>query len=141
MTEPFSTLLRCLRKDAKFTNAQLANRAEVPPSLISGLQTRKRRVGEFQARKIGRALHLQGEQLEAFVLRAVDTCTEKVLNESAPYPAELLNFLPKQLLQDGVSADAIDGIHVTVARGKPGNIQLFLIDGRQATLTTQLTLN
>ena len=49
MNEPFSTQLYRLRTNAHLTNAQLAEHAEVPESLISGLQNNNRRVGEYQA--------------------------------------------------------------------------------------------
>jgi hypothetical protein len=137
MNEPFSSQLYRLRTNAKLTNAGLAQRADVPESLISGLQNDNRRVGEYQARKIGRALNLHGERLEEFVLRAIDTSTEKILNDAKPYPAELLNLLAMQLRGAGIHADAIHAFDITGSQNVQ-DIHLTLNSGRQATLKTQL---
>lgn len=119
------------------TNAELAQRAGVPESFISGLQNDNRRVGEYQARKIGRALNLHGERLEVFVLRAIDTSTEKILNEAKPYPAELLNLLAMQLRSAGIHAEAIHAFNITGDENEQ-DIHLTLNSGKQVTLKTQL---
>lgn len=137
MNEPFSSQLYRLRTNAKLTNAELAQRADVPESFISGLQNDNRRVGEFQARKIGKALNLHGERLEEFVLRAIDTCTKKVLEEARDYPAELLNLLAKQLRRAGIYAEAIEAFDITGDESEQG-VTLLLGSGRKATLTTHL---
>lgn len=140
MNELFSTQLYRLRTNAKLTNAALAQRADVPASLISGLQNDNRRVGELQARRIGRALNLHGEQLEEFVLRAIDTCTEKILQEAKPYPAELLNLIAIQLNRAGVAAHGIADLAIDGTNTEQ-EISLTLHDGKQATLKTHLVLN
>ena len=137
MNEPFSTYLYSLRKNAKLTNAQLGQLADVPESLISGLQNDNRRVGEYQARKIGRALNLHGERLEEFVLRAIDTSTEKVLKETRDYPAELLNLLAQQLKRAGIAAKAIRRFNIQGDESEQ-HITLTLNTGQEATLRTQL---
>src|SRR5687767_14137920 len=91
-TTPFSTLLTTLRTEAHLSNRELARLAKVPASLVGALQSGKRRVGELQARKIAGALKLMGPQLDDFVFAAVNTCTEKVLEQSKPFPAEVINF-------------------------------------------------
>jgi len=137
MNEPFSSQLYRLRTNAKLTNAELARRADVPESFISGLQNDNRRVGEYQAGKIGRALNLEGEQLERFIYDAINTCTEKVLNEAKPYPAQLLNHLALQLQRAGISAAAIAAMTVD-GDLHDQDIRLTLNNGSQATLRTQL---
>ncbi|HEY3899599.1 MAG TPA: helix-turn-helix transcriptional regulator [Chthoniobacter sp.] len=137
MNEPFSTQLYRLRTNAKLTNAQLAERADVPESLISGLQNDNRRVGEYQANKIGTALNLHGEQLEQFVLRAIDTSTEKVLKEAREYPAELLNLIAKQLKRAGICAPAIQNFNIEGDESEQ-HVTLSLDGGRHATLRMQL---
>src|SRR5450631_4108997 len=107
MNLPFSTQLQTLRANAKLTNNELARLAEVPESLISGLLNNNRRVGEYQAMKIGRALKLTSENLEDFVYSAINTCTEKILNTAKPYPSQLLNLVAVQLHRAGIPAESI----------------------------------
>ena len=140
MNASFSSQLKQLRTSANFTNKELARLADVPESLISGLQNDNRRIGEFQALKIGRALQLQGETLEQFVLDAINHCTEKILNEAQPYPAALLNLLAVQLSRAGISADNIAGMNVHGDLFKQ-DITLTLTSGSSATLKTQLVCN
>lgn len=137
MNEPFSSQLYRLRTNAQLTNEELGQLADVPASLISGLQNDNRRVGEYQARKIGRALNLHGDRLEEFVLRAIDTCTQKVLSEAKDYPAELLNLLAKQLRRAGIHAESIHAFDITGDETDQG-VTLQLGSGRKAILTTHL---
>ena len=73
----FSEQLSTLRQNAQLTNQELADDAHVPASLIAGLQSGKRRIGEYQARKIGKALNLTGADLESFIFNAINNCSEK----------------------------------------------------------------
>src|SRR3954462_9625491 len=98
----FSDTLNALREAANLTNRELARRAGVPETLICGLQKGSRRVGEANARQIGVALGLEGEELNAFILQAIDTSTRKVLKSLEGFPATLLNFLALQLEKAGV---------------------------------------
>ena len=102
MQNNFSTTLSVLRRRAALTNIQLADRAHVSRSIIPGLQSGKRCVGEFQARKIGAALQLEGKELEAFIFCGINRCTEKILKQAQAYPAELLNLLALQLRRAGI---------------------------------------
>lgn len=137
MNVQFSSQLHKLRTDAKLTNLELARLAGVPESLISGLQNGNRRVGEYQARKIGRALKLTGDELEQFVYTAINTCTEKVLGDAKAYPSQLLNLVALQLHRAGISADSIFDCDIS---GNPygQDVTLMLGGGKTATLKTQL---
>jgi transcriptional regulator with XRE-family HTH domain len=137
MIESFSTQLRTLRTDAKLTNHELARRAGVPASLISGLQNNNRRVGEHQALKIGKALGLTHEALDEFVYRGIDTCTEKVLNAAKPYPSQLLNLLAVQLKQAGIDPGKIQQCTLSGDKHQQ-NVTLTLVGGGTTTLKTQL---
>ena len=139
MNVPFSSQLKALRKDARLTNNELARLADVPTSLISGLQTGKRQIGEYQARKIALALDLCGEEFERFVYAAINDCTEKVLNESKSYPAELLNLLARQLRGAGICADFIRKCTVNGDHREQA-VTLHLGNGDEATLTTLLKM-
>jgi transcriptional regulator with XRE-family HTH domain len=133
----FSQTLQALRTSAKLTNFELARLAEVPESLISGLQNDNRRVGEYQAMKIGRALKLTGEPLEQFVYDAINTCTEKVLNDAKPYPSRLLNLVALQLYRAGIPASCIRDCSV-VGDEHGQDVTLTLGSGRTAIFKTQL---
>ena len=106
----FGERLNNLRKQHDLTVYQLAKRAGVHQSLISGLQTNNRVVGEHNARKIGKALQLEGEALESFVYQAINNCTEKVLNEFKSYPAEVLNLIAGILASTGIMPSSINNV-------------------------------
>src|ERR1700733_4816313 len=129
MNNTFSSHLQQLRSNASLTNRELARLADVPESLISGLQNNNRRVGEYQARKIGVALKLEGATLDQFIYDAIDHCSEKVLNAFIEYPAQLLNLLASQLKEAGILPDAIHDYTVN-----DGDVSLTLSDGTKAML-------
>lgn len=133
----FKDQLTRLREKKGLSNRQLAELASVPHSLIAGLQSGRRSVGEFQARKIGRALGLQGEALETFVLAAISTCTEKVLNELRDYPASILNFLAKQLFISGILPQHLNQFQA-METGERNTIKLYLANGQVAELSSTL---
>lgn len=133
----FPDTLRSLRMAARLTNRQLASAANVPVSLISGLQTGKRRVGEKNARQIAEALGLTGQELDRFVFEAINTSTRKVLKESQGYPSELLNLLARQLRHAGVLPQEVD--RCSISEREPKALTLLLSNGRLARLETQLT--
>lgn len=133
----FPEYLTYLRKQANFTNQQLAEKAGVPRSLIAGLQSGRRRVGEYNARMIGAALGLKDRNLEDFIYQAIDTCTEKVLKDSQAYPAELLNLLAKQLRAVGVLPEQVDQCRVQ-GNHQASIVALSLKDGSQASIATMV---
>jgi transcriptional regulator with XRE-family HTH domain len=135
--QPFSRLLSTLRKAAKLTNSELAGRANVPKSLIAGLQSGKRRIGELQARRLGVALGLTGSELEQFVLAAIDTCTEKVLEEVKSYPAAFINLIARQLRGAGILAGSILQYAIG-GTSSSQTINFTMLNGHTARLTTHL---
>jgi transcriptional regulator with XRE-family HTH domain len=136
----FSERLKNMRANAKLTNRGLARLAKVPESLISGLQNEKRRVGELQASRIGEALGLAGNGLKDFVCQAINTCTQRLLHEAKAYPAEVINFLPQQLKDAGISAESIFRCTVD-GDSTQQSLTIWLSGDRQAVLRTELTLN
>jgi hypothetical protein len=136
----FRQYLTQLRTSAGLSNRDLAARAGVPHSFIAGLQAGSRRVGEIQARKIGLALGLNGDNLEEFVLLGVDTCTEKVLTEAKGYPASLLNLLATQLRVAGIFPELLSRCDIKDA-GKGQHISLHLHNGKTAHLMTELAMS
>ncbi len=128
----FSQKLSNLRQQANLTNQELADLAHVPASLIAGLQSGKRQIGEYQARKIGKALNLNGRALEEFVYAAIDNCTEKVLKAFVPYPAELLNLLARILNHAGIGPQ-----HISHCMINAEGADIILSNGSKAKLVTQ----
>ena len=139
MNRKFSEILTNLRIQANLTNRELAEVADVPHSMIAGIQSGRRPVGEKQARKLGVALGLQGEELDTFVLDAVETCSEKLLRVCREYPSWLLNLLPLTLIQRGISPSALSGYHKD-QNEESQFITLGLKNGESIELrTTELT--
>jgi len=133
----FPQILQWHRHRAGFTNAELADRARVPESLIAGLQSGKRRVGEQNALQIGQALGLHGVELEHFIYDAINTSTRKLLKEAIEYPSQLLNFTARKLLKAGVNPQLVANCDYS---DDLGVITMKLADGRVATLETNLVL-
>ncbi len=135
--EEFGDKLTRLRKGRNWTNRQLAANASVPSSLIAGLQAGSRRVGEFQAHKIGLALGLDGPELDLFVMEAVNTCTEKVLSEAKGYPSLFLNFIAKQLRSAGITPTDLCQFQV-IQSAEGQALRMHLDGGRTAEIHSTL---
>lgn len=135
----FGKLLSDLRERARLTNRELAVMAKVPHSLIAGLQAGSRSVGEYQARKIGKALELKDGALDSFVLNAINTCTDKVLEEAKDYPASFLNMIARQLRLAGILPQNLRTFQIN---GDSSNhlLKMYLQDGSSAQLSTTLIL-
>lgn len=134
----FGKKLSSLRQKEGLTVRALADDAKVPHSLIAGLQTGSRRVGEYQARKIGLALNLKDGALDAFVLAAINTCTEKVLEEAKDYPASFLNMVARQLRLAGILPQNLRNFQINGDSSKHV-LKLYLQDGSCAQLSSILT--
>jgi transcriptional regulator with XRE-family HTH domain len=136
MQNRFLETLNTLREDAHLTNRELARRAGVPESLISGLQTGARRVGEANARQIGEALNLTGDDLNSFVLEAIDTSTRKLMKSAQGYPSAILNLIAFQLRRAGVLPDLVKDYRF--AGIEQDRVTLLLNDGRTALIAMDL---
>jgi transcriptional regulator with XRE-family HTH domain len=140
LTETFGEQLSNLRRDRNLTVQQLADRAGVPATLISGLQTNSRQVGENNARKIAEALHLSGKELDQFVYAAINTSAERVLESSKGYPAEMLNFLANELRQSGIMPENVMKcvLHPHLDDDAPDAL-LFLNNGSRAAIRVNIS--
>jgi hypothetical protein len=94
-------------------------------------------VGENNASKIGKALGLDGAELDTFIYAALTEATDKVLKENNDYPAELLNLLAVQLRQAGIVAGEIQQCTVSGDQHQQ-NVTLTLVGGGTTTLKTHL---
>ena len=133
--EAFGDTLNTLRKQRQLTVHQLAKLAGVHQSLISGLNTNSRVIGEYNARKIGKALQLDGDDLESFVYQAINNCSEKVLDQYQGYPAEALN-----LIADRLSALGIAPCQIRKWARKPSGADaaLYFDDGTAALINVEV---
>ena len=131
--EPFSQYLIRLRERLGLANYKLAEMAGVPESLISELQNGRRGVGEVQARRIGAALKLKDDELEDFVLRAVNTSSARTLSSTAAYPSELINYLATQLRTMGILPE-----HLRHCEVNQNDIDIYLNSGKKAQIKTEI---
>ena len=133
MKESFFTQLIRLRQRANLSNAELAELADVPRSLVGGLQSGQRCVGEYQAIKLATALGLHGLEYDNFILLAINQCSKKILTVTKDYPAELLNRLALQLRKAGIGPEQL---HDCTVVGDA--VSLVLENGKQIRLETNL---
>ena len=140
LSETFGERLNTLRSRLRLTTQQLAARANVPQSLISGLQTGNRRIGEDNARKIGQALGLNAWEMEEFIYLAINDSAEKVLNGHKRYPAEVLNLVAAELHQNGIAPEEVGRciLHPTLGNGQTPDAAIYLRDGRSATIEVKI---
>jgi transcriptional regulator with XRE-family HTH domain len=132
----FGDKLNTLRQLNNLTVQQLADASGVSQPLISNLIHNNRVIGEYTARRIGTALKLQGEALEDFIYSAINGCTEKVLNSSKDYPAEILNLIAGQLSAMGIVPSKIARC---IRNPKPdANAALYLNDGKSAYINVEV---
>ena len=136
MNETLGETIYNLRTRRNLTVVDLADRADVPESLIYGVQTGSRTIGECSARKIGVALGLSGLELEKFILLALNNAKRRVLKRYSRFPAEVLNLLAARLLDLGISPERITRC---VWNPKDDEPVLTLDDGTVASLDLKLT--
>lgn len=103
----FKDLLKSKRKELGLTSKELSELASVPESLLSGVQTGNRRIGEKQASRIASGLGLLEDEHSDFVFMAMNESRDRLLDLSEDYPVETLNFLPMLLRKMGISPEMI----------------------------------
>jgi transcriptional regulator with XRE-family HTH domain len=137
----FGERLNDLRTEKNLTVQQLADRADVNPTLISGLQNNNRTIGENNARRIGVALGLTGIELEDFIYLAINAAKEKVLDEFKSYPAEVLNLVAHELCQSGIAPDMVNRCirNPKLQGGLNPNAAVYLKDGRSALIEINIS--
>lgn len=123
------------------TVQDLANKAKVNPTLVSGLQNSRRQIGENNARRLGMALDLSGVELENFVYAAINECSEKIMENCKPYPAEVLNLCARHLQEQGIDGEQIDRcvLKPKLQDGREPDAVVYLNDGRTALIELKIT--
>ena len=124
------------RKALRLKSKELSRLASVPATLLSGLQNDSRKIGEVQATRIGKALGLSGNDLLMFIYMALNESKGRLLNASKSYCAEILNYLPALMAENGILADEIVDA-VILQEG----IELALRNGSTATVSARVVLN
>ena len=130
------------RKKAGLSYRALESVTGIKYSALAAMQTGHRPVGEESARRIASAFRLSGESLEAFVLSALSTSRERVLESVKEYPPEVLNLLGLVLLANGIKPKQIMGCDLdSLTPGALQNgIRFSLRGGRSASLQIALSL-
>lgn len=132
----FKELLISKRKELGLTSKELSKLASVSESVLSGLQSGNRRIGEKQASRIASALGLKEQEKSDFIFMAMNESTQRLLESSTSYPVELLNSLPCLLRNHGVSPEIISS-----ARIFDSFLEINLYSGDVLRLHVHLSLN
>ena len=131
----FGNKLNKLKIARGLSSVELARKAGISEGLLSGLIHDQRVIGEYTARKIGNALQLTGKELEEFIYSAINNCSEKILESSKPYSAELINLVTSKLQESGIAPDEINRC---VRKEDGADAALFLKDGSEAHIKLEL---
>ena len=111
-------------------------------SALAAMQSGNRPVGEQSARRLAEAFGLSGETQETFVLTALNTSRERVLQAVKEFPAEVLNALGLLLLACGIEPAQIVGGEISSSLPQDrSRLRLSLADGRQLRLDIRLTFS
>lgn len=132
----FKDLLISKRKALGLTSKELSKQSSVSESLLSGLQSGNRRIGEKQASRIASALGLKKQEKSDFIFMAMNESTQRLLESSKSYPVEVLNSLPGLLRNKGVLPENING-----ARLFDAFLEISLESGDVVRVYVNLSLN
>ena len=132
----FKDLLIRKRKALGLTSKELSKQASVSESLLSGLQSGNRRIGEKQASRIASALGLINQEERDFIFMAMNESTQRLLQSSKAYPVEILNSLPGFLRNKGVLPENINGARIFDAF-----LEISLDSGDVVRVYVNLSLN
>jgi transcriptional regulator with XRE-family HTH domain len=107
MVSQFTEQFAKHRKQAGLSYRALETVTGIKASALAAMQTGHRPVGEQSARRLASAFGLSGEALEMFVLSAINTSRERILDCVKEYPSEAINLLGLMLLGQGVKPSQI----------------------------------
>jgi len=130
-----------LRNRMNLSVQELADKASLPPTLISGLQSNNRHIGENNARRLGLALNLSGRELDVFVYDAINRCSEKLLEDCKKYPAEIINLAAKHLQAHGIDGEQVIRcvLKPKLQDGSEPDAMVFLNDGTTAFVELKIS--
>ena len=141
-TTKFTKQFASFRKKSGLSYRALESVTGIKYSALAAMGTGNRPVGEQSARRIASAFSLSGETLDNFVLSALDTSRERVLESVKEYPAEVLNLLGLVLLAHGIKPKQILGCELDslTPMGLQNGLRVSLRGGRSASLQIALSL-
>lgn len=135
----FANRIITLRKERNLAVKELALKAQVPATLISGLQSGQRTIGENNARKIGIALQLAENELEDFVYLALNEAVGRVLECHRAYPAEVLNLVAGELRAAGIAPADINGCELLPkSEENTSKAEIYLENGKSDLITVKI---
>ena len=132
----FKDLLISKRKALGLTSKELSKQSSVSESLLSGLQSGNRRIGEKQASRIASALGLKEQEKSDFIFMAMNESTQRLLESSKSYDVEILNSLPGLLRNKGVLPENINDARIFDAF-----LEISLDSGDVVRVYVNLSLN
>ena len=138
MNNNFGNNLNNLKIAHGLSSVELAHKASISAGLLSGLIHNQRVIGEYTARKIGKALHLDCDELEDFVYLAINNgCSEKVLSSFKDYPSQVLNLVASELSDLGIPANQIKHC---VRNCDNTDAALYLDNGTKAIIRLEISI-
>jgi transcriptional regulator with XRE-family HTH domain len=138
MISQFTAQFAKHRRQAGYSYRGLEEVTGIKYSALAAMQNGHRPVGEQSARRIASAFGLSGEGLESFVLSALNTSRERVLEAVKGYPAEAINLLGLVLMCSEIQPAQIIECDLTQS-GPSGCLRLSLKGGRKAHLHVTLS--
>ena len=137
MVNDFPELLATLQKRANLNDTQLAQKAGVPRTLVCDARNNKKKVGQTQSTKLGKALGVTGNDLQSFIFSAMNAAHDKLLEEYTDTPAEIVNLLPQQLKLAGIKPGDFSECKIVATEGEC-HVAITMCDGRKVMLETKL---
>jgi transcriptional regulator with XRE-family HTH domain len=137
MKNEFKKQLAACRERSGLSYRALEKVSGITYSALAAMQGGHRPCGEQSARRLASAFGLSGETLDAFVLNALNTSRERVLESVKEYPAEVLNLLGLMLLGACIKPNRITGCGFDPRT--PNCLKLFLNKGRTVHLYVEMS--
>lgn len=132
--------LRERRKAAGCSVRGLAKKARMSFALLTCIENARRGAGRFTLERLGRALGLEGNDFDEFVLDGlVISRREKLLGSIQGYPARVLNALPMALFRLGVVPESVGACEKVLDNDFEHGILLHLNDGSKVKVSIKIS--
>ena len=109
-------------------------------SALAAMENGHRPCGEQSARRLASAFGQSSETLDTFVLNALNTSRERVLESVEDYPSQVLNLLgllllargikPSQIMRCGYNPATPDCLKLSLNKGRTVHLHVTLSVGR-----------
>jgi transcriptional regulator with XRE-family HTH domain len=136
----FGNDLRERRKQAGCSVRGLAKKARMSFALLTCIENARRGAGRFTLERLGRALGLEGDDFDEFVLDGlVISKREKLLGSVQGYPARVLNALPMALRCFGIVPGGLASCEKVLDNDSENGLLLRLNDGSKVKVTIRIS--